>query len=282
MNTNVKGTTAIVAILGDPIRHSKSPVMQNAAFAACNLDYVYVPFAVSPENLGVAVAGLRALGVAGFNVTIPHKTAIIPFLDRLEESAVAAGAVNTVQVCGSLLIGHNTDGDGLVDALAVDLDFTPGDGLIVVLGAGGAARGAVAARCRTGARQITLVNRSRDNAERLCADMQDRFPDTIFTSVISEGMGCELAASTALLLNTTSVGMRGERFAQLDLSVLSPSAKVYDMVYGASATPLVSDASRLGLAAVNGLGMLVAQGERAFKIWTGVKPPSGVMGRALG
>ncbi len=255
--------------------------MQNAAFSAGNLDFVYVPFGVRPENLGEAVNGLRALGIAGFNVTIPHKTAIIPFLDRLEESAVAAGAVNVVQVCGSLLVGHNTDGDGLVDALLTDLDFVPGTGQIVVLGAGGAARGAVAALCRSGARQIALVNRSREHAERLCTDMQERFPGTVFSLIFPERIDQELLASTALLLNTTSVGMKGERFERLDLSALASSAKVYDMVYGASATPLVSDACRLGLGAVNGFGMLVAQGERAFEIWTGVKPPLGIMRRAL-
>ena len=277
----VQGKTHVVGIIGDPVRHSLSPIMQNAAFAASNLDYVYVPFAVTPENLERAVIGLKVLGVCGFNVTIPHKTAIIPFLDRLDESAESAGAVNTVQLCGTGLTGYNTDGTGLVDSLSIDLDFSPRAEQILVIGAGGAARGAIAALCRSGAKRIIICNRSLDNARAVMLDMNIRYPETRIDVVRQHQVSEEYLGSTSLLINTTSLGMNGERIEGINLSHLPEHAKVYDMVYSSSGTPLVNEASASGLRAVNGLGMLVAQGERAFEIWTGHKPPEGVMRQAL-
>jgi len=281
MPVTVNGKTRVVCIVGDPVRHSLSPIMQNAAFAASLLNYVYVPFAVSPGNLGQAVAGLKALGACGFNVTIPHKTAIIPFLDRLDESAHAAGAVNTVQLCDSSLVGYNTDGDGLVDSLLADLAFSPGAEQILVVGAGGAARGAIAALCRSGAKRILVCNRSLENAVAVKQDMNVRYPETVIDVVGQNQLCREHLRLTSLLLNTTSLGMNGERIEGVHLSCLPGDAKVYDMVYSCSGTPLLMEASASGLQAVNGLGMLVAQGERAFEIWTGQKAPEGVMRLAL-
>lgn len=277
----VYGKTRVVCIIGNPIRHSLSPIMQNAAFAAGNLDYIYVPFAVSPENLEQAVIGLKALGVCGFNVTIPHKTAIIPFLDRLDQSAEYAGAVNTVHICETGLIGYNTDGDGLVDSLSNDLEFSPGSDQILVAGAGGAARGAIAALCRSGAKKILISNRSLENARAIMLDMSNRFPETRIDVVCQNQICREDIGATSLLLNTTSLGMNNERIEGINLAYLPEHARVYDMVYSTSGTPLVREASEAGLRAVNGLGMLVAQGERAFEIWTGQKPPKGVMRKAL-
>ncbi len=277
----VHGRTRVVGIIGHPVDHSLSPVMQNAAFAACQLDYVYVPFAVTPDKLEQAVCGLKALGMCGFNVTIPHKTAIIPFLDRLDESAKSAGAVNTVHLQENSLIGYNTDGDGLLDSLALDLGYTPGAEQIMVIGAGGAARGAIAALCRSGAQKILICNRSLDNARAVVRDLSARFPDVCMDVVDQKLVRDEQVSSTRLLLNTTSLGMNGERIGDMDLSRLPTHANVYDMVYSRTVTPLIADAVALGLPAVNGLGMLVAQGERAFTIWTGQKPPEGVMRWAL-
>lgn len=277
----VHGKTRVVCIIGNPIRHSLSPIMQNAAFAATLLDYVYVPFDVSPENLEQAVLGLKVLGVCGFNVTIPHKTAIIPFLDRLDESAESAGAVNTVQLSGTSLIGYNTDGAGLVDSLLIDLDYTPGEKQILVIGAGGAARGAIAALCRAGAEKILICNRSVENARAVMSDMNIRYPETRIDVIRLNQMSSEHLESTSLLLNTTSLGMNGERIEGINSARLPEYAKVYDMVYSSVGTPLVKEASAAGLRAVNGLGMLVAQGERAFEIWTGQRPLEGVMRQAL-
>lgn len=278
---SIHGKTGIVAIIGNPIGHTLSPTMHNAAFAACGLDYVYVPFAVTPENLESAVHGLKALGIRGFNVTIPHKTNIMPFLDRLDESAEAAGAVNTVLLSGGCLTGYNTDGAGLVDSLLTDLEFYPGEELILVVGAGGAARGAIAALCRSGAKKILICNRSIERANAILHDMKTRYPKTHFDVVHQELVSEVDLASTGLLLNTTPLGMNGERIENINLSYLPENAKVYDMVYSLSGTPLVNEAVKHGLRAVNGLGMLVAQGELAFEIWTGQKPPEGVMRLAL-
>ncbi|MDD2900734.1 MAG: shikimate dehydrogenase [Desulfuromonadaceae bacterium] len=279
--TAIQGKTRVVCILGDPIGHSLSPRMQNAAFVAGLLDYIYVPFAVKAEFLEDAVVGLKALGVCGFNVTIPHKSAIIPFLDHLDESALAAGAVNTVTLSQGAFVGYNTDGDGLVDSLLSDLDFSPGPEQILIIGAGGAARGAVAALCRSGAKKIVLFNRSLENARSVMRDMTMRYPETSISVIERNQVSAECLASTSLLLNTTSLGMNGEQIDGVDLSALSRNARVYDMVYSRSGTPLVSEANAAGLKAVNGVGMLVAQGERAFEIWTGHKPMKGVMRRAL-
>lgn len=186
-----------------------------------------------------------------------------------------------MHVCGSTLIGYNTDGAGLVDSLSTDLEFSPGAEQILIVGAGGAARGAIAALCRFGAKKILIFNRSIENARAVMLDMNLRYPETKISVVLQNQLSREELGSTSLLLNTTSLGMNGERLENINLAYLPKYAKIYDMVYSNSGTPLVKEASAFGLRAVNGLGMLVAQGERAFEIWTGVKPPEGVMMRAL-
>lgn len=274
----VSGATRVVGIIGYPVKHSLSPAMQNAAFAACNLDYVYVPFAVEPGKLEECVSGLRFLGLCGFNVTIPHKTEIIRYLDELDKSAEDAGAVNTVLIDNDgKMIGYNTDGDGLVCSLAEDLDFVPSDGTIVIIGAGGAARGAVAALCRAEAKRIVIVNRTVEKASVLKADMMSRYPDVSIECVQTEELSAKYLPDTSLIVNTTSVGMNGDRIEFLNLAMLPKSAKVYDMVYSPLITPLIHEASGMGLMVSNGLGMLAAQGERAFNIWTGKTPPKGLM-----
>lgn len=277
MVSSLNGSSMVFGIIGHPVRHSLSPAMQNAALQACGLDGVFVPFDVEPEHLSVAVAGLRGLGIKGVNVTIPHKTGVVPYLDELDESASAAGAVNTISNEGGRLIGYNTDGDGLVRSLAEEFDFTPENRTVVVIGAGGAARGAVAAICRTGVRRIIVANRSREKTEALVTAMEGHYPGTSLT--ISEYgkqlTSCLLEAD--LVVNTTSLGMKNEVITGLDLGAVQPDAIVYDMVYAPPVTPLLREAHRLGLRHANGLGMLAAQGELAFRIWTGIMPPPGLM-----
>ena len=271
------GTTKILGIIGHPVGHSLSPLLQNTALEACNLNYVYVPFDVHPEELGTAVAGLRALGVEGFNVTIPHKSSVIPFLDHLDESAELAGAVNVVRNDGGRLIGYNTDGAGLLKSLAEDLDFIPGTGRIVVIGAGGAARGAVAALCRAGASRLVVVNRSQDKALDLINSIRQHFKNIDICAV---GTAEELApylADCALVLNTTSLGMKNETIPFLKVTALQTSVKVYDMVYTPAVTPFLREAMSRGITCANGSGMLIGQGEYAFNIWTGRMPPPGLM-----
>ncbi len=277
----LSGSTQVLGIIGHPVRHSLSPVIQNAAIAECGLDYVYVPFQVNSGSLASAVAGLLALGVHGYNVTIPHKTAIIEYLDELDESASDAGAVNTVLVREGRMIGYNTDGYGLICSLAEDLDYIPGEASIVVIGAGGASRGAVAALCRAGAMHIVVANRSLDKASMLAAELGARYPETSIEVSGLDQLSENHLGSTSLLINASSIGLKSEKLEFVDLAKLPINAKVFDMVYSPAETLLVREARLFGISAVSGLGMLAAQGEKAFTLWTGVTPPKGLMKRAL-
>jgi len=278
---NVNGKTGILGIIGHPVGHSLSPAMQNAAIEACGLNYIYVPFDVHPDRLGIAVRGLAALGVAGFNVTIPHKSAIIPLLDALDESAEVAGAVNTVRREDGLLVGYNTDGDGLIRSLADDLDFTPGAGTIILIGAGGAARGALASFCRAGAERVVIVNRTREKAYELSGLLRQKFADTEIIPLAADEDARPFLKGAGLLVNTTSLGMNNEQIPYVELGELPGDVKIYDMVYAPPVTPLLREAAERGLACANGLGMLAGQGELAFEIWTGVRPPQGLMKNVL-
>jgi shikimate dehydrogenase len=275
---NITGKTKILGIIGHPVAHSLSPLMQNAALAALGLDYVYVPFPVEPQNLAEAVNGLRALGVHGFNVTIPHKTAIIPLLDRVSAEAELSGAVNTVRRENGLFVGYNTDGTGFIQSLKDDLGFNPDGATVLILGAGGAARGGVAALCRAGVARIIVANRTKEKGEALIGSFSGQFAHIKFAlcSLEAEALARYLR-DINLIVNTTSVGMNGSSFDGLDLDALAPDSRVYDMVYSPPETPLLVAARGRNLTCANGLGMLASQGEAAFSLWTGMEPPGGLM-----
>ena len=278
----ITGKTTVTGIIGAPVAHSLSPVMHNAAFHGLGLDWVYVPFPVPPARLGAAVAGLAAAGIAGFNVTIPHKVAIIPFLDAIDPDAELIGAVNTVLVREGKLTGYNTDGLGLVAALAAKLSFNPNGKSILVLGAGGAARSAVVSLARAGAVRVQVANRTTDAALALVGLVAKRLGGTVFAAGSLDHLDDQaFIGSFDLVVNTTSVGMSGDSFPGLDPARLKSGACIYDMVYAPPVTPLLARCEALGIPCANGLGMLVAQGEAAFRIWTGVAPPEGRMEQAL-
>lgn len=279
----VSGRTLVFGILGDPVAHSLSPVMQNAAFAALGVDAVYVPFPVAPAALGEAVAGLRALGVAGVNVTIPHKEAVRAHLDRLDPLAARIGAVNTVVREGNLLVGYNTDGAGFLRSLAEDLQFYPTGKRVLLLGAGGACRAALVALVEAGASQVVIANRTVERAAGLCGEFASFYPGTRFANLPLRRGDLEAALSeTDLLVNTSSLGLKGESI-ELPWEALPPAASVYDMVYARTpeGTPLLREARSLGRRAADGLGMLAGQGEEAFFLWTGLRPPPGLMKKRL-
>lgn len=277
----VTGKTKVYGIVGWPVEHSLSPVMQNAALQAAAIDAIYVPFAVAPDQLAAAISGLRAMRVSGFNVTIPHKTAIMALLDELSPAAVLAGAVNTVVNQGGRLIGHNTDGDGLIASLAEDLGCPVAGSSVVLVGAGGAACGALAALCRAGVGSVVVLNRSQKAADVLIATLRDRFPQILLRAYALGQQPEEVLRQSDLVINATSLGMAGEKIEGLSLALLPDHAKVYDMVYNASLTPLLHDAGKRGVKAINGLGMLIAQGELAFELWHGIPAARGVMRTAL-
>ena len=273
----ISGTTRLLGIIGDPVHHSRSPEMQNRAVAEAGLDYVYVPLPVSPQRLSQGVAGLRALGIHGFNVTIPHKVAVLPLLDRLSPEAEAIGAVNTVHNENGCLVGYNTDGVGLVASLREELGFDPQGANLVVIGAGGAARAAIYALCAAGAQRLLVVNRSAERARELVRRYGKLFPRVRleFRETLPS-----MLEDTDLLLNTTSVGMDGVSLSA-DPAALGENAVVYDMIYAPPESPLLAAARWRGLRCANGLGMLAAQGERAFTLWTGVTPLRGLMKSVL-
>lgn len=277
----VQGTSRVYGIIGSPITHSLSPRMQNAALSAAGIDAVYVPFLVSPDQLGPAVAGLRALGVSGFNVTIPHKCAIMPFIDTIDSAALLAGAVNTVVWEKNGFTGYNTDGEGLVRSLAVDHGRLVSGQQVVVYGAGGAVRGAVAALARHGVSRISIYNRTPRRSAELITSIAPHFPRVVFEQLSDLAtLECRLA-TTDLLLQGTSLGMHGEVVADLNVALLPAASLVYDMVYAPMETPLIAAARNRGLACQDGLGMLVGQGELAFSLWHGVLPPVGCMRSAV-
>jgi shikimate dehydrogenase len=281
MNGHICGTTQVLGIIGHPISHSLSPLMQNAVLCEMGLDAVFVPFSVTPGNLAAAVTGLRALGVVGFNVTIPHKEAILPLLDRVDADAARIGAVNTVKLLDGQLHGFNTDAPGFLVSLRDDLGFEPKGTQVLIVGAGGASRAAITALAQSGVSGITIANRSPLRAKEIIEEFKVYFPHVdMSTSDLTILRNCSAMGSFDLLLNTTSVGLGGTSFSAQDIAI-SRKHFVYDMVYGAEPTALVRNARNAGAQAVNGHGMLAAQGELALTLWLGEHPPAGKMKRIL-
>ena len=274
--------TKIVGIIGDPIAHTLSPPMHNAAFKALGLDWVYVPVQVRPEELGTALRGIRAMGWAGINVTIPHKHRVIRWLDRVSREARLIGAVNTVVRERRALVGHNTDGRGFVRALREETRFDPRGKRIVILGAGGAARGIAVALVFSGARELTVLNRTPSKAAALGRRLRGVSGKTLVAAgpLSTHTLGAAFA-SADLVVNATAVGMDGSAHRGLPIRVLPSHAVVSDIVYRPCRTPLLEAAAKHGLRTQGGLGMLLYQGAEAFTLWTGRPAPIDVMRRAL-
>lgn len=274
----ISGKTQLLGIFGDPVAHSLSPKMQNAALEVAGLDAVYLPFLVHPENLAAAVESIRVFNFVGVNVTVPHKESIIPFLDEIDENAALIGAVNTIVNRQGHLIGFNTDAPGFLTSLHNDLHISPQGKQVIVVGSGGAGRAAVAALAGIHASKVVIANRNKEKAEVLAYEMHKHFPATEFISFgLNDADLAEYLACVDLLVNTTSIGLSGECFPDFMLEKLSRSAAVYDMVYADDSTPLVKSALRHGYSCADGRGMLVAQGEAAYFKWFGLAPEEGVM-----
>ncbi len=273
---SITGRTRVAGVLGWPIAHSLSPAMHNAAFEALRLDWVYVPFAVPPGNLREGIAGLRALGFVGANITIPHKQAVMELVDEVTPAASVIGAVNTL-VIGERIVGDNTDWTGFLWALR-DVGCHPGGRRAVVLGAGGAARSVVYALASVGA-DVAVYNRSDERADSLVRDLRPSFPGVTLEAHGMDALRQETERRPALIVNTTSLGMapRIEQNPWPSDVPMPAGATAYDLVYNPLATRFLRGAKAAGARAVDGLGMLVYQGAIAFKMWTGVEPPTDVM-----
>jgi shikimate dehydrogenase len=278
MPLNINGQTKLVGLIGYPVEHSLSPAMHNSAFAALSLNWCYVPLPVHPERLGEAVAGLRALGFMGANVTAPHKEAVMFYLDEVTPEAQAIGAVNAIAMSSAVVregrsVGYNTDWQGFLTALS-EGGFDPQGKRAVVLGAGGAARAVVYALAQAGA-QVAVLNRTLARAESLVRDFSPLFPSYLRSLPLTPQTLEERTAEAHLLVNTTPVGMWPEvdRSPWPEDLAFPGHLTVFDLVYNPRQTKLLRKARAAGAKVIGGLGMLVHQGAVAFEIWAGKKAP---------
>ncbi|OUM88161.1 MAG: shikimate dehydrogenase [Bacillus thermozeamaize] len=281
----------MVGLLGHPVGHSFSPRMHNAAFRALALPYHYEAFDVLPERLAEAVRGMKALGFRGFNVTIPHKVAVMSLLDEVSGEALGIGAINTVVIdSDGKLYGTNTDGLGYLRSLQEEVGMQLSGAKVMLLGAGGAARAVGYALLKKGVDRLWIANRSRERAEQLAAQLR-----AACSSSASGSSGaiatCSLdeagrwLGETTLLINTTSVGMHPDvdqsPLAAEELRRLPEEAVVSDLIYNPRKTRFLSEAERCGLRIHGGLGMFLYQGAEAFRLWTGKEAPLPVMRLAI-
>lgn len=266
------GRTRLAGVIGDPVRHSLSPALHNAAFSALGLDWAYVAFPVRSGRVREALAGAVALGIEGLSVTMPHKTAVADTLDRCSPTARALRSVNTVVRDGDDLIGESTDGQGFIDGLRSDPGFDPSGRRCLVAGAGGAGRAVVLALAEAGATEVVVLNRTAERGEAAAA---------LGGAVGRTGQPAEIEEMD-LVVNATPVGMAGEAGDQttsspLEPGLLHPGQVLVDLVYHPPTTGLIDAARQRGVTAVNGVGMLVHQAALAFRLWTGEDPPLGAM-----
>jgi shikimate dehydrogenase len=268
-------------VIGDPVRHSLSPALHNAAFAALDLDWAYLTFPVPAGQVRAAMAGVRALGIDGLSVTMPHKAAVAAHVDQLSPTAALLGAANTVVRRGVRLAGESTDGDGFLAALRVDEGWEPAGRRCLLLGTGGAARAVSLALGQAGAAEVAVVGRRPEMAEATAG----------LAGPAGRTAGPEAADQVDLIVNATPVGMpsvismEGEALGAgipfgLDVRRLGRGQLVVDLVYSPAATPLLEGARRQGATTANGLGMLIHQAALQFRLWTGEDPPMEVMSAA--
>lgn len=275
---NVSGKTRICALIGDPVEHSLSPVIQNAAFKHLGLDYVYVAFNVKADRLKDAVSGIKAFNIHGLNVTMPHKIAIIKYLDGLDKAASRVGSVNTILNSDGRLVGYTTDGIGALNALKC-ADADPSGKKVVILGAGGSSR-AISFTLAEIALELVILNRTFDRAKDLKNALCNVFSDRLrikAAPLMDEYLKKELEDAD-ILINATSVGMKPNiDDTPVKQNYLRKDLIVFDLVYEPLETRLLREARSVGAKTINGLSMLVHQGAVSFKIWTGVNAPVGIM-----
>ncbi|HHX50839.1 MAG TPA: shikimate dehydrogenase [Clostridia bacterium] len=277
------GDLRVFGIIGYPLSHSLSPLMQRAAFLQLGLKHEYVPFQVQPRDLPGAVEGARALGLAGFNVTIPFKEAILPLLDELSGEAILMGAVNTVVNRSGRLWGYNTDGRGFLLSLEKELGMKVQGKEALLLGAGGAARAVAFALAREKVSRLTIANRTGAKAIKLARDLSSRTGIPVEVCGLDERELSRFLSAAHLLVNTSPLGMYPNRDAlpPVPVELLQPPLVVYDLIYNPLQTRLLKMASQKGCRTLNGLGMLVYQGAESFRVWTGQPGPVEIMRLAV-
>ncbi|MEY2402796.1 MAG: shikimate dehydrogenase [Acidimicrobiaceae bacterium] len=265
----ISGTTRLAGVIGDPIRHSLSPAIFNAAFEACELDWAYLAFEVPSGQADRALDAMRALDIGGLSVTMPHKDTVAELVDHLAPEAAALHAVNCVVATADGLLGENTDGPGFLEALRAEIGYEVAGRRTVVIGAGGAARAIVLALSRAGASDVAVVNRTAERADTAAA----------LAGPVGRVSTIDAIDGADLIVNATSVGMDDGQMP-FDATRLTGAQVVADIVYHPSPTALVAAARERGIIAVDGLGMLVQQAGLAFRLWTGLEPPVRAMADA--
>ena len=276
----ITGKTSVFGIIGDPVEHSLSPGMHNAAFKSVGLDHIYVPFNVKTEELEDAINGARAMGIRGLNVTIPHKTEVIKYLDYLDIAAGLISAVNTIEFGENGAIGHNTDGIGAIRAIE---EVVPVKGKkIMVLGAGGAARAISFQLLLNEAESLVISNRTIEKAHELRDDLNEKLDHEVTVTDLGNDLARELK-DTDILINTTPIGMYPNinHKPLVTADIMHKELIVNDIVYNPLKTGLIKEAEKAGAKTISGIKMLMYQGIESFRIWTAIEPPVEVFQSAL-
>lgn len=276
----ITGKTKVFGIMGDPVEHSLSPGMHNAAFKELDLDNIYVPFQVKAEKLEDAILGAQSLGIKGVNITIPHKTEVINYLDYLDIAAGLIGAVNTIEFGKNGAVGHNTDGIGAVKAIE---EITPvKNKKVILLGAGGASRAIAFQLLLSGADNLIIANRTLKKAVELKTDLVEKLDHEVSVTGLDENLTKELSDSD-ILINTTPVGMYPNLNQKpiVSAEMMHQDLVVNDIVYNPIKTGLLKEADKAGAKSISGMKMLIYQGVEAFRIWTGIEPPVETFQNAL-
>ena len=284
MRQDISGKTRVIGLLGWPVSHSMSPAMHNPAFEAAGLDFVYVCFPVPPEKLKGAVSGYRALSVAGSNVTIPHKSAVMEHLDKISEEARKIGAVNTIVNRDGKLSGYNTDVNGFLLSLKNKNVEVKGS-RVVIIGAGGVSRAIAFGAAMNGASSITLTDIEKSRAESLGASLSSSF-ENLPVSIPDHGSEELLReiAEADIIANATPLGMKSEDplpLSEKQLNSLSPDVVIFDAVYSVQGTKLQRILEEKNILYIGGLDMLLYQGVKAFELWTGQTPDVDLMRKVL-
>ncbi|OGS17112.1 MAG: shikimate dehydrogenase [Elusimicrobia bacterium RIFOXYA2_FULL_50_26] len=270
--TIINGSTFITGIFGYPVSHTLSPAMHNAAFDALSINAAYLPFEVKPQALREAIGSLRSLNIKGVNITIPHKTAALKYLDTVDTLAKRIGSVNTIVNEGGKLAGYNTDATGFLKDI-IELGMDPKRASCLLLGAGGAGNAVAAALAQRGAKKIFIADSDILRARKLA----DRTPGA---SAVAMRAWKDKLPEVSLVVNATPVGMKKTDPALLEAREIPSGIFIYDLVYQ-HRTRLIEQAKKAKVKCANGLGMLLNQGALAFELWTGKKAPAAVMRRAL-
>ena len=267
----ITGKTRVVALLGFPVEHSLSPAMHNAAFEHLGLDYCYVTFPVAPRFIRDAVSAVRALGLRGVNVTVPHKEKVISFLDEVNEEASFIGAVNTILNSDGVLRGYNTDGRGFMESLSEAQISAEGKNVLII-GAGGACR-AISYYLSQAASTLQIYDIDNERVNSLVRDLSGIRPNVRRLGSFDSLNGIDM------LVNATPLGLKDADPSPVDTSLIRSDMTVCDLIY--KETRLLRNSSGKGCRTLNGLGMLLHQGVLAFEIWTGIRPPVDIMRKAI-